>query len=176
MRNRAASSRIIILSWIIPLSPTRQGGQGEASSRYLCTSGTVLVAADSCHSSADSESPRATAMCAIIMDEIESMSEAEFVQIFYTLGEKIFLHLSRLISNNFVYNDATYNFRYNEYNDISLSRMEFDDFERSRLLGIFERFFFVFLFFFFETYKFDVAGEEGEKRRCSCGAVSRWPY
>lgn len=36
-----------------------------------------------------------------------------------------------------------------------------------------ERFFFVFLFFFFETYKFDVAGEEGEKRRCSCGAVSR---
>lgn len=112
-------------------------------------------------------------MCAIIMDEIESVSEAEFVQIFYILGEKIFLHLSRLISNNFVYNDATYNFRYNEYNDISLSRMEFDDSEGSRLLGIFERFFFVFLFFFFETYKFDVAGEEGEKRRCSCGAISR---
>lgn len=27
--------------------------------------------------------------------------------------------------------------------------------------------------FFFEMHKFDVEGEEGEKRRCSRGAVSR---
>lgn len=167
MRNRAASSRIIILSWIIPLSPTRP------SSRYLCTSGTVLVAADSCRSSADSESPRATAMCAIIADEIEGTvaSATKFVQIQWDKlqvawisgyqgrrNREISLYLSRLISiNNFVYHIFdTMIQREGETTFLFLYRM-------------------VLSFFFFEMHKFDVAGEEGEKRRCSWGAASRWP-